>query len=389
MQLDKPLRVRTLTAGLNLALPLDSDGIQRTIEVLERGRAAFEAEGYEVQTLRIATNPCLASMSASERDHALAALKQLDELAANAGVIVSVGPIQIHDAQDDRLVPWACELIALTHRISFSCVIGSAPKAVHAASALMAARLILALSRVVPEGMANFRFAAGANIPAGTPFFPVAWHEGKESLALGVESASVVEQAFNRDHPDVATQNLRALMNAALEPLARIGGQFAEAEGRRWLGIDSSPAPAQDRSIGDAIERFTGKPFGCAGTLEACATITGAIKSLDVKTCGYSGLMLPVLEDARLAQRAGEGRYTIRDLLLYSSVCGTGLDVVPIPGDTPAEIIAALLRDVATLSSRLHKPLSARLFPMPGKSAGEIAKFSDPLLTDCAILPLE
>ena len=389
MHLDKPLRVRTLTAGLDLALPLDFDRIQRSIDVLKRGRAAYEAAGYEVQTLRIATNPWLASLSASHRDDALASLKQLDELVASHGVIVSVGPIQIHDAQDDRLVPWACELIGLTHRISFSCVIGSGSKAVHTRSALTAARLILALSRVAPEGMANFRFAAGANIPAGTPFFPVAWHEGEESLALGVESASLVEQALNRDWSDDATQNLRMLMNSALEPLARIGSQFAAEEGRRWLGIDSSPAPAQDRSIGDAIERFTRKPFGCAGTLEACATITAAIKSPDVKTCGYSGLMLPVLEDARLAQRAGEGRYTVRDLLLYSSVCGTGLDVVPLPGDTPAESIAALLRDVATLSSRLHKPLSARLFPIPGKRAGEIARFSDPLLTDCAILPLE
>ena len=117
--------------------------------------------------------------------------------------------------------------------------------------------------------------------------------------------------------------------------------------------------------------------------------MTGAIKSLDVKTCGYSGLMLPVLEDPRLAQRAGEGRFSVRDLLLYSSVCGTGLDVVPIPGDTTVETIAALLRDVATLSSRLQKPLSARLFPIPGKRAGDIAHFSDPLLTDCAILPVD
>ena len=389
MQLNTPLRVRTLTAGIDVALPLDLQRIERVIEVLHRGRAAFEKTGYEVQTLRIATNPWLASLSDVRRDEALDALKQLDDLVASHGVIVSVGPIQTSDADDDQRVAWACKLIGLTHHISFSCVIGSASKGVHAASAFTAAHLILALSRAVPEGMANFRFAAGANIPAGTPFFPVAWHEGEASLALGVESAAVVEQAFTEVRAEDAGQSLRVLMNAALKPLERIGVEFAAMEGKRWLGIDASPAPAQDRSIGAAIEKLTGRPFGCTGTLEACATITGAIKSLDVKTCGYSGLMLPVLEDARLAQRAGEGRFSVRDLLLYSSVCGTGLDVVPIPGDTPVETIAALLRDVATLSSRLQKPLSARLFPIPGKRAGDIAHFSDPLLTDCAILPVD
>jgi uncharacterized protein (UPF0210 family) len=69
-------------------------------------------------------------------------------------------------------------------------------------------------------------------------------------------------------------------------------------------------------------------------------------------------------------------------------VCGTGLDVVPIPGDTPVDVIAGLLRDVAALSSRLKKPLSARLFLVPNQKAGEIARFNDPLLTDCAILPV-
>jgi hypothetical protein len=99
--------------------------------------------------------------------------------------------------------------------------------------------------------------------------------------------------------------------------------------------------------------------------------------------------MLPVLEDPLLAQRAGEGRYSIRDLLLYSSVCGTGLDVVPIAGDTPAPVIAGLLRDVAALAIRLHKPLSARLFLVPGKNAGDLARFTDPLLTDSVVMKVD
>ena len=135
-----------------------------------------------------------------------------------------------------------------------------------------------------------------------------------------------------------------------------------------------------------AIETLTGVPFGSASTLSACAAITDVIKNLSVKTCGYSGLMLPIMEDPVLARRAAEGRYTLAELLLYSSVCGTGLDVVPIPGDTPVATVTALLSDVAALANKYQKPLSARLFPAPGKQVGDTVSFDNPHLTDAMVM---
>ena len=85
--------------------------------------------------------------------------------------------------------------------------------------------------------------------------------------------------------------------------------------------------------------------------------------------------MLPVLEDTGLAGRATEGTLTIRDLLLYSCLCGTGLDTIPLTGETTVEQIAALLLDLAAISVRLSKPLTARLMPIPGKKAGEEIRF--------------
>jgi uncharacterized protein (UPF0210 family) len=131
------------------------------------------------------------------------------------------------------------------------------------------------------------------------------------------------------------------------------------------------------------------QPFGGHGTVDACATVTAAIRTLTVKTCGYAGLMLPVLEDPILARRASEGRFNLRDLLLFSSVCGTGLDVVPIPGDTPVEVLERIVRDTAALAARWTKPLSTRLFLVPGKKAGEMATRTlvlDPLIRRNLIL---
>jgi len=77
--------------------------------------------------------------------------------------------------------------------------------------------------------------------------------------------------------------------------------------------------------------------------------------------------MLPVLEDSVLARRAEEGLLSIKDLLLYATICGTGLDTIPLAGDTTLEQLKAVIMDIAVLSVRLDKPLTARLMPIPGK----------------------
>lgn len=379
-----------MTAGVSLADATDLGRIEAAVGVLKRGRQVLEEAGYEVQTTRIATTPFLAQANDRGRERTLRALQELDRLAVAGNAIVSVGPVLTVDRDDAELPAWAVELVRTTRSISFSVVIASPELGVHDAAAAVAARTMSALSTAVADGVGNFRFAAAANIPAGTPFFPVAWHQGEDSLAIGVESASVVEDALRQPAENAQASNrLRNLLNQVLTPIERLGMDFAKREGRVWSGIDTSPAPAKDRSIAAAIEALTHQPFGSAGTLEACSIVTTALKSVNVKTCGYCGLMLPVLEDPLLAQRAGEGRFGVRDLLLYSSVCGTGLDVVPVPGDTPVATLAALLRDVASLSTKLHKPLSARLFLVPQKRAGEIARFDDPWLTDSVVMKID
>jgi uncharacterized protein (UPF0210 family) len=383
----RPVRVRTITAGLELSPRGESQRIESTLDFLADAKRSFVNAGYEVQTLRLATNPWLAGASPRDRQQLLTRVRELDKIASERGVILSVGPVLTEDRADDSLPQWSSELISTTHSTHHSVVIAS-ERGVHSAAATVAAQVMTTLARTLDGGVANFRFATSANIPAGTPFFPVGWHRGPESVAFGLESASVVEQAFTgSSNGEDAAARLEQQLNSVLLPVERLGRDIARQHERTYLGIDTSPAPGKDRSIGAAIEAFTHAPFGSAGTLEACATITAALKAVSVTTCGYSGLMLPVLEDPVLAQRAGEGRFTVRDLLLYSSVCGTGIDVAPIPGDTPVHTIAGLLRDVAAQSMRLRKALSVRLFLVPGKKVGDMARFADHfMLTDSVVM---
>jgi len=101
------------------------------------------------------------------------------------------------------------------------------------------------------------------------------------------------------------------------------------------------------------------------------------------------GVMLPVLEDNILAQRAEDGTFSLDDLLQYSAVCGTGLDMVPIPGDTRPEQIASIFLDVAALAVTLNKPLTARLLPIPGKVAGQTVSFDSEYFTEGYVLPVK
>jgi uncharacterized protein (UPF0210 family) len=118
-----------------------------------------------------------------------------------------------------------------------------------------------------------------------------------------------------------------------------------------------------------------GVSIGKSGAVAAAALLTQVLDEGKWKKTGFNGMMLPVLEDAVLAQRSSQGVLSIQDLLLYSAVCGTGLDTVPLPGSATADQLSAVLLDVAALSLRLNKPLTARLMPIPGKQAGDPTAF--------------
>jgi hypothetical protein len=122
--------------------------------------------------------------------------------------------------------------------------------------------------------------------------------------------------------------------------------------------------------------------------LTAAATITSALRDINVKKVGYNGLMMPVLEDTRLAQLWSEGTLTMDQLLAYSAVCGTGLDTIPLPGDITTEQLARIIGDVATLSAKLSKPLSARLLPLAGVKPGDRTTLDDPNLVNTVLQPL-
>ena len=384
-----PLRIRTITAGRHLPDLQETAVLEEDVAFLAAARDEFTDSGLEVQTVRIATQPLVNGADPAHLSDALRALQRIDSLVSEAGALVAIGPVACEGTTAETLSGWAAALMRTTSNLSFSISVASPEGGIHRPALPIVAEVMLKLSSVMAGGEANFRFAAAANIPPGTPFFPVAVHAGEPAFSLGLESARLVELAFDgASDPRTAATRLEQILNERVEPLVARAAALARRHSRRFVGIDLSPAPGLDASIALGIEKLTGVPFGSPSTLGACATITRAISRTSLPTCGYSGLMLPVLEDVRLAQRAAEGRFTLNDLLLFSAVCGTGLDVVPIPGDIDPGSLAAIVGDVAALAHRLQKPLAARLLPIPGKAAGETAQFDNPYLTDATVMDI-
>ncbi len=382
-------KVRAITAFVRLDPKDYRQQLTSTAQTLGIAKKKFEAAGWEVETVRITMQPFPEFVHGVAKDKALALLLDLDSLAA-ANYDFNVGPAMMQDADDPAMMDLLAEFLARAKVTNGSTLIAG-DDGIHWQTIQHAAHLVKYVEDHSPHGQGNFKFAATAMIAPYGPFFPGSYHTGDGGkFAVGLESANVVLDVLKetKGQPEDAARRLKQELSRHATEVESISQQFAAQSGWEYLGIDPTPASLGDVSIGAAIEAYTGHPFGSSGTLGAAFLITTAVRSLPVKQVGYSGMMLPVLEDQRLAQRWSEGKISVDGLLSYSSVCATGLDTVPLPGDVSEEQIARILGDVASLAFRWHKPLGARLLPVKGKQAGERSDFDDPYLTNATIQPL-
>src|SRR5467141_5215412 len=382
-------KIRAITAFINLDRVRYKEQVADALKMLRRAQTTFESRGYQVQTIRIATQPFPEYTAGLTTEQAGAFFKQYDALAAKEKFAASIGPAMVNAGDSDSQAELLGEILSNTKKLNGTVVVAG-EDGVRWNAVGAAARVMKKLEET-QHSQGNFHFAAIAMVPPLTPFFPAAYHIGfGHQFAIALESANVVAAAF-QDAPDLATakQRLTDSLAASAFDIERHAGRVDQDTGWTYMGIDLSPAPSGNVSIGAAIDNLTTQPVGMSGTLTAAATITAAIKDVKVKQAGYSGLMLPILEDSRLAQRWGEGHISIDALLSYSAVCGTGLDTVPLPGDISAEQLSLIIGDMASLAFKWHKPLSARLLPVLGKGWGEMTEFDDPFLVNTKLQTLD
>ncbi len=384
------MRIRSITVFARTELPPDAAAMSDLGQVAREVEEICSEAGYEVQTLRYATDAFPTLERLSSEGEIVTAVRELEAQSLGAGFdYVALGPAGTGML---RYLPAILEstetVFATTHIVS-----RSDGRLAIDGDAIRGAAQVIRAAAGIEGGFGNLRFAALANVPQGTPFFPAAyWTEETPAFAIATESADLALSACSgaADAAE-AHRRLRVAVASHGTGISTVCQGAARAHGVRFLGVDFSLAPHPDPaiSIGGALEALTGQPLGAPGTLAAAATLTDAVQGAQFLHTGFCGLMMPVLEDSVLAQRAAEGRLHVSDLLQWSAVCGTGLDTVPLPGDVSEQAIASLLFDVAALSLRLQKPLTARLMPLPGKVAGDPVHFDFAYFADGGVLGLD
>ncbi len=381
-------KVRAITAFIDVDAQGYTHQIEDAAKFLTSAREAYRTAGWEVETIRIVTQPFPQYTKGLSHDAALAMLRGIDALGEKLKFTPSIGPAMWNDGDSSAAVDLLIDFLSEPGRTNAS-LITAAEDGIHWNAIRQAARLIDTVSRRSAHGQGNLNFAAIAMLKPYGPFYPGAYHpggSGSRTFSVGVEGAGVVAEVFAQEHePRAAEKKLAEALTVQLSAVEKIATQVATGSDWTYAGTDPTPAPLGEVSIARAIESFTGAKFGSSGTMTAAAVITRAVQSVPVKRVGYSGLMVPVLEDAVLVKRWEKGTFTIDSLLAYSAVCAGGLDTIPLAGDTGEERLAQILSDVATLAYKWQKPLAARLLPAPGRKAGERTQFEDSRMANTVV----
>jgi uncharacterized protein len=397
----KTFRIRTIAGFVNIRKDDFSSAGDLEGKIVAANKAIRSMEmrliedGYEVQTVRIVTNPFGEWLEKEIMQNQLA---QLDELLERLHIqFCALGPAD--NVDEIRLCP---AIISASSR--FSCSANVSPTQVVNAKA--AASCFIQLSTMeepdfLKGGLGNFRFCATASCKPWIPFFPAAksssnFGDGFVGFAIGLENGALAKTLLSKS---CSIENISTIfgegMTVALAPVQKHAEEVALHEKTTFLGIDTSLNPSLDAggSVAEAIECLEEVSiFGGSGTLAAVAAITMTLQTLpSIKAVGYCGLMLPVCEDRRLAEIASnlEPKLRISTILSMSSVCGVGVDTVPIPGDCSETDLSSLILDVAGLAGRWDKSLSCRVFPIAGSKVGDMTEFDSPYLCNSKVFAIQ
>jgi len=386
------MKIRSITYFDDLVWPFNDERLLQASAFITEAKSAYQEAGFEVQTTRFATSPFGLILGDRLQEEILDYATSLEAVLIAGGFdYVSIGPASPNIPESYEVIE---QVLKNTESIFTAGIISSTQHEIDLAAIKACAQVIKSCASVSPDGFTNLRFAALANVPPGAPFFPAAYHQQGTAPAFSIatEAADLAVSAFKqRTDLDDGRQRLIKSIETHANKMTHVGNELTKQTRVKFTGIDFSlaPFPQPEKSIGTAIEQLSGVPFGAPGTLAAVGILADALSERRFQQVGFNGIMLPVMEDSILAQRVSEGCVAISDLLIYSAVCGTGLDTIPLPGDVSVDQLYALLLDLAILSQRVGKPLTARLMPVPGREVGELTEFEFEYFANTCIMNIE
>ena len=410
------LDVRTVTMGISLLDCIDPDADKACEKIYNKitrlaGNLVSVVDGISAEygipivNKRISVTPIAMLLGAAPDADPVQYAKTLDRAAKAVGVnfIGGFGAL-VHkgfSAGDKRLIAAIPRALAETDIVCSSVNIGSTKSGINMDAVKLMGEVVRETAELTKDNMCmgDAKLVVFCNAPEDNPFMAGAFHgagEPEKVINVGVSGPGVVYHALQ----SVKGQPFDVVAETVKKTAFRITrmGQLVAQEASARLGVpfgivdlSLAPTPAVGDSVAAVLEEMGLESVGAPGTTAALALLNDAVKKGGVMASshvgGLSGAFIPVSEDAGMIAAAEAGRLTIEKLEAMTCVCSVGLDMIAVPGDTPAETISAIIADEAAVGMVNSKTTAVRLIPAPGKTVGDEVSFGG-LLGAAPIMPV-
>ena len=400
---DENLDIRTITMGISLLDCCTGDAkstcdkiyekMTRKAEHLVKTGEDIEKEyGIPIINKRISVTPISMILASGKGDPVMYA-KTLEKVAQTVGVNFIGGYSALVQkgfaAGDEALIRSIPEALDVTEHICSSVNIGSTKAGINMDAVKLMGQIIKESAEVTANKgcIGPAKLVVFCNAPEDNPFMAGAFHGVGEPdcvIHVGVSGPGVVQAALKKC-PDGDLGQLAEIIKRTAFKITRMG-QLVGSEASRRLGVpfgivdlSLAPTPAVGDSVAHILEEMGLETCGTHGTTAALAMLNDAVKKGGVMASSYvgglSGAFIPVTEDAGMIAAARSGDLQLEKLEAMTAVCSVGLDMIAIPGETPAEVISAIIADEAAIGMVNSKTTAVRVIPAIGKKQGEELNF--------------
>ena len=412
------LDVRTITMGISLMDCMDSDLTEvnrKVYEKITKKARHLVATGEEIETeygipivnKRISVTPIalVGSAACKTSEDYVTLARTLDRAAKEVGVnfiggysaLVSKGMTPA----EELLIRSIPQALACTERECSSVNVGSTKTGINMDAVKLMGEMILETAKATKEkdSLGCAKLVVFCNAPDDNPFMAGAFHgvtEADTIINVGVSGPGVVKTALEKVRGADFETLCETIKKTAFK-VTRVGQLVAQEASKRLevpfgiIDLSLAPTPAIGDSVADILREIGVEYAGAPGTTAALALLNDQVKKGGVMASsavgGLSGAFIPVSEDQGMIDSVNAGALTLEKLEAMTCVCSVGLDMIAIPGDTPASTISGIIADEAAIGMVNQKTTAVRVIPVIGKDVGEIVEFGG-LLGYAPIMPV-
>ena len=409
------LDIRTITMGISLLPCIGTDEKEtarrvydlvctRAKDIVKVADKLAGEYGIPIVNKRVSVTP-VSLITAAFPQEAPVVGKALDRAAHELGIDFLGGySALVHKGMADyeqAFIESIPELLSQTERVCSSVNIGSSKSGINMDAVRLMGEIVKRTAELTAaqDGLGCAKLVVFANAVEDNPFMAGAFHgvgEAGTVINVGVSGPGVVKHALE-SIPDANLNDAAEMIKRTAFKITRAGQLIAKEAAKRLnaefgiVDLSLAPTPVMGDSVAHILEELGLERVGGHGTTAALAMLNDAVKKGGVMASshvgGLSGAFIPVSEDIGMIEAAQEGSLNIDKLEAMTAVCSVGLDMIAIPGKTPASTIAAIIADEAAIGMINNKTTAVRVIPVPGKDVGDSVEFGG-LLGRAPIMPV-